>query len=766
MLNNSLEIDKIINRSLDLAKERQHIYVTIEHLLLAMLEHKPFAKCLDQFGIDVISMTGEVSAYVDSLSSITLDVADPELTPQKTTALERLFNRSVTQVLFTGRRQIQTIDLYVSMMAEGNSHAHYYLMKYGCSKIEFIAHWQRTYKVDAADKATKLTDEQANEILEEYTINLSELAKQGKLEPLIGRETEIDEIMNVLAKKFKANVLLVGDPGIGKTQLIEGIAKQIVETPEDVPEFIRDHAVYSLEIGSLLAGSKYRGDFEEKVKNVLEALNTKKKAILFIDEAHMMSGAGSGNNSSVDFANMIKPAITKGTLKVIASTTWEEFYESFEKDRALMRRFYKVSMDEPDHTTTVKILTGIAHRLNEFHDVKITDAAISAAVTASTRYIHDRKNPDKSIDLLDAACAKRRVAGHHGWQITDEDINQQVERMTGVPADRVSATEGTANTDRVQGLEVAIKSRLFGQDQVIDGILDRVYMGFAGLANETKPQASFLFLGPTGTGKTETAKALAENLDMKLIKYDMSEYGEKHAVSSLIGPPPGYVGFDDKNVAGGRLITDLSKNPYAILLFDEVEKAHPDIFNIFLQLLDEGTVTGSNGKVVNAKNCIIIMTSNLGSADADRNAIGFGTQERTGDDDRALKEFFKPEFRNRIDYICKFNKLDMLAIKKIVLKFSDKLREQLENTHRITLELSESLITHLAEVGYDPKMGARPLARKIDEVIRVPLSKKILFEKIKNSIITADYVNEEIIFSVKTKSVLIGHDTTVSNLLA
>jgi ATP-dependent Clp protease ATP-binding subunit ClpA len=765
MLNNSPEIDKIINRSLDLAKERQHIYVTIEHLLLAMLEHKPFSKCLDQFGIDVVSMTGEVSAYVDSLSSITLDVPNPELTPQKTTALERLFNRSVTQVLFTGRRQIQTIDLYVSMMAEGNSHAHYYLMKYGCSKIEFIAHWQRTYKVDAADKVTKLTDEQANEILEEYTINLSELAKQGKLEPLIGREPEIDEIMNVLAKKYKANVLLVGDPGIGKTQLIEGIAKQIVETPELVPEFIRDHAVYSLEIGSLLAGSKYRGDFEEKVKNVLEALNTKKKAILFIDEAHMMSGAGSGNNSSVDFANMIKPAITKGTLKVIASTTWEEFYESFEKDRALMRRFYKVSIDEPDHPTTVKILTGIAHRLNEFHDVKITDAAITAAVTASTRYIHDRKNPDKSIDLLDAACAKRRVAGHHGWQITEEDINQQVERMTGVPADRVSAVEGTDNTDRVQGLEVAIKSRLFGQDQVIDGILDRVYMGFAGLANETKPQASFLFLGPTGTGKTETAKLLAENLDMKLIKYDMSEYGEKHAVSSLIGPPPGYVGFDDKNVAGGRLITDLSKNPYAILLFDEVEKAHPDIFNIFLQLLDEGTVTGSNGKVVNAKNCIIIMTSNLGSADADRNAIGFGDQQRTGDDDRALKEFFKPEFRNRIDYICKFNKLDTLAIKKIVLKFSDKLREQLENTHRITLELSESLITHLAEVGYDPKMGARPLARKIDEVIRVPLSKKVLFEKIKNSIIIADYVNEEITFVVKTKSVLIGHDTTVNNVL-
>lgn len=765
MLNNSPEIDKIINRSLDLAKERQHIYVTIEHLLLAMLEHKPFAKCLDQFGIDVVSMTGEVSAYVDSLSSITLDVADPEFTPQKTTALERLFNRSVTQVLFTGRRQIQTIDLYVSMMAEGNSHAHYYLMKYGCSKIEFIAHWQRTYKIDAADKVTKLTDEQASEILEEYTTNLSELARLGKLEPLIGRELEIDEIMNVLAKKYKANVLLVGDPGIGKTQLIEGIAKQIVETPDLVPEFIRDHAVYSLEIGSLLAGSKYRGDFEEKVKNVLEALNTKKKAILFIDEAHMMSGAGSGNNSSVDFANMIKPAITKGTLKVIASTTWEEFYESFEKDRALMRRFYKVSMDEPDYPTTVKILSGIAHRLNEFHDVKITDAAITAAVTASTRYIHDRKNPDKSIDLLDAACAKRRVAGHRGWQITEEDINQQVERMTGVPADRVSVIEGTDNTDRVQGLEIAIKSRLFGQDQVIDGILDRVYMGFAGLANETKPQASFLFLGPTGTGKTETAKLLAENLDMKLIKYDMSEYGEKHAVSSLIGPPPGYVGFDDKNVAGGRLITDLSKNPYAILLFDEVEKAHPDIFNIFLQLLDEGTVTGSNGKVVNAKNCIIIMTSNLGSADADRNAIGFGDQQRTGDDDRALKEFFKPEFRNRIDYICKFNKLDTLAIKKIVLKFSDKLREQLENTHRITLELSESLITHLAEVGYDPKMGARPLARKIDEVIRVPLSKKVLFEKIKNSIIIADYVNEEITFVVKTKSVLIGHDTTVNNVL-
>ncbi len=737
-MTNSPEIESIIEQSIEFAKTRKHQYVTIEHLLLSLISYPAFKKCMVSFGADVDSMTTEVSSYLDSLHAIVSK--EEEVVPRKTNSLERVMNRSVTQVLFTGRRQVTTIDLYLSICSEGNSHAQYFLLKYGINKNEFVAHWQKHYK--GSEFPSALSENQADEILEEYTTNLSDLAKQGKLEPLIGRSKELDEIVNVLAKRFKSNVLMVGDPGVGKTAIAEGLASLIEDG--EAPDFLDGHQVYSLEVGSLLAGSKYRGDFEEKVKAVIDALNTKKKAILFIDEAHTMQGAGSSNNGGPDFANMIKPAITKGTLKVIASTTWEEFYESFEKDRALMRRFYRVGIDEPSHDSTVKILSGLAARLNDFHNVQILEEAVVAAVDTASRYIHDRKNPDKSIDLLDAACAKQRVAENKDAIITKEMIYEQVERFTGVPADKMTGD----NNDRINNLELNIKGKLYGQDETVQEVLERVYVSFAGISNETKPMASFLFLGPTGTGKTELAKLLSKNLDMPLLKYDMSEYGEKHSVSSLIGPPPGYVGFGDSQVGGGRLISDLSKNPHAIMLFDEVEKAHPDIFNIFLQMLDEGKITGSNGKVVNCKNTIIIMTSNLGSSDSERLNIGFGSQEKKGEDDKALKDFFKPEFRNRIDLICKFNKLDTLAIKKIVVKFTEDLKQQLVDKHNITFNLTEPVIEYLAEQGYDKKMGARPLARKIDELIRVPLSKKILFERIKNATITAVVGSDGIEFNV------------------
>jgi ATP-dependent Clp protease ATP-binding subunit ClpA len=748
-MNNSPEIESIIEQAIVFAQDRKHQYCTVEHLLLALVSHKPFKKCLDNFGADSDSMINDVTAYIDSLHAIVSQ--DPDNITRKTLSLERVMNRSITQVLFTGRRQVTTVDLYLSIMSEGNSHAHYFLLKYGVAKNEFVVHWQKTYKGE--EYTTSLTDNQADEILEEYTINLTDLAKQGKLEPMIGRAKEVDDIVNVLAKKFKSNVLMVGDPGVGKTAIAEGLAQQIFD--KECPEFLHDYELYSLEIGSLLAGSKYRGDFEEKVKNVLEALNTKKKAILFIDEAHTMQGAGAANSGSIDFANMIKPAITKGTLKVIASTTWEEYYESFEKDRALMRRFYRVSVDEPSNESTIRILSGLAARLNEFHSVNITDDAVKAAVEMSGRYIHERKNPDKSIDLLDAACAKQRVAGNKDAVITKELVYDQVEKFTGVPADKLKGD----NLDLIQNLDTNIKGKLYGQDETVQQVLERVYVSYAGIGNETKPQASFLFLGPTGTGKTELAKLLSKNLDMPLLKYDMSEYSEKHSVSSLIGPPPGYVGFGDSQVGGGRLIGDLSKNPHAIMLFDEVEKAHPDIFNIFLQMLDEGTITGSNGKKVSCKNTIIILTSNLGSADSERANIGFGSTEKTGEDDKAMKEFFKPEFRNRLDLVCKFGKLDQLAIKKIVIKFTEDLKKQLLEKHSIVLNLSEPAVEYLAEKGYDKKMGARPLARKIDELVRVPLSKKILFERIKNASVNVVVENGEIAFEVSQKlTAKVGED--------
>ena len=606
-MNTSPEIESIIEQALEQAKSRKHEYVTLEHLLLALVIHPPFKKCLNSFGVDTGLMIDEISSYLDGLHSI--ESVELNVTPKRTNTLERAMNRSVTQVLFTNRKQVTTIDLYLSLTSENNSHAHYFLLKYGVFRNEFAQHWQKNYK--GGDYATSLTSNQADDILEEFTINLTQLARKNKLEPVIGRSKEIDDIINVLAKRFKANVLMVGDPGVGKTAIAEGIANAIISG--DIPEFLEGFELYSLEIGSLLAGSRYRGDFEEKVKTILEALATKKNTILFIDEAHTMQ-AGGTSNGSVDFANMIKPAITKGNLKIIASTTWEEFYESFEKDRALMRRFYKISIDEPSHDSTIRILNGLSARLNDFHSVNITEEAIKASVESADRYIHDRKNPDKAIDLLDAACAKQRVLGNKEAKITKELIHEQVEKYTGVPADKLSNN----NYERINNLDAGIKSKLYGQDETVDKVLERVYVSFAGIGNETKPIASFLFLGPTGTGKTELAKLLSKNLEMPLLKYDMSEYSEKHSVSSLIGPPPGYVGFGDSQVQGGRLISDLSKNPHAIMLFDEVEKAHPDIFNIFLQILDEGTITGSNGKKVSCKNTVIILTSNLGSADSER----------------------------------------------------------------------------------------------------------------------------------------------------
>jgi ATP-dependent Clp protease ATP-binding subunit ClpA len=749
-LNTSPEIENIISRAIETAKSYNHEYVTIEHLLHALITHQPFKKVLNQFNVDTDLMIGEIESYLNGLHAI--ESKDPECVPKKTNSLERVMNRGVTQVLFTGRRQVTTMDLYLSIATEGNTHAHYFLLKYGVNKTQFIEFWQKNYR---HQDSQSISSDQADDILEEYTTNLTKLARDDKLEPVIGRVSEIDDIINVLAKRFKANVLMVGDPGVGKTAIAEGIAQAVVN--KEVPEFLDGHEVYSLEIGNLLAGSKYRGEFEEKVKEVIMALEVKKNCILFIDEAHTMGGAGSTSNGSVDFANMIKPAITKGTLKVIASTTWEEYYESFEKDRALMRRFYRVTIDEPSHDTTVRILRGLSERLNDFHDVNITEDAIEAAVEMADRYIHERKNPDKSIDLLDAACAKQRVAENKGVDITKTLIFDQVEKFTGVPADKLKGD----NVDRITNLDVNVKSKLYGQDDVVDNVIERVYVSFAGIGNETKPIASFLFLGPTGTGKTELAKLLSSNLDMPLLKYDMSEYSEKHSVSSLIGPPPGYVGFSDSQVQGGRLISDLSKQPHSIMLFDEVEKAHPDIFNIFLQMLDEGTITGSNGKQVSCKNCLIILTSNLGSADGERSNIGFGDPDKVGEDDKAMKNFFKPEFRNRLDMVCKFGKLDTLSIKKIVVKFVADLQKALIEKHNITLNFSEDAIDHLAEVGYDSKLGARPLARKIDELVRVPLSKKILFEQIKDAnvmCLIADDTKEITFASTKKQTAQVGDD--------
>ena len=735
-MQNNPEIEQIIDSAIRLARDLSHEYVMTEHVLLALLRYNPFHRVLEKFGTDVVMFDTELEAYLKNQAAL---VTGKDAPPKKTNALERVFNRALTQVLFTGRRSVSTIDLYLAMMAENNSHAHYFLLKYGVRKPEFVEFWQKNYNHNDA----VITDQQATEILTEHCVNLTALAQEDRLEPMIGRATELDEMITVLARKFKANVLMVGDPGVGKTAIVEGLAQEVAAGR--VPEFLKGHEVWSLEIGSLLAGSKYRGEFEEKFKQVIQALEAKKKCILFVDEAHTMKGAGSSSQSTLDMANMLKPAITKGNLKVVASTTWEEYYESFEKDRALMRRFHRVTIDEPDAVTTEQILIGLSPRLESFHNVLIDTEAITAAVELSDRYIHDRKNPDKSIDLLDGACARERVRDAGLITVNRDLIMAQVSRVTEVPLDRLQ----NERSNKIIDLESNIKQHLYGQDEAVDRVLERVYINFSGIGNARRPIASFLFLGPTGTGKTELAKLLAENLDMKLLKYDMSEYQERHTVSGLIGAPPGYVGFEDGNLGGGKLISDISKHPFNVILFDEIEKAHPDVINIMLQMLDEARITSSAGKTVDLKNSIIIMTSNLGARDNENNNIGFGTSlERTGEEDRAMKDFFRPELRNRIDQICKFAKLDSLAIKKIVIKFVAELQASLADK-RIRLTLSEAVIDLLAEKGYDSKMGARPLGRKIDELIRVPLSKKILFDRLTDCNLQAVLVDDQVQFMVE-----------------
>jgi ATP-dependent Clp protease ATP-binding subunit ClpA len=741
----SAEIEHIVEQAVAIASQNQHEYVVTEHLLLAMLRYAPFRRVVDKFGVNIDMLDAELDAYVVSLVSL---VKDSSETPKKTQALERIFNRANVQAMFTGRRVFGVIDLYLSIMSESNSHAQYYMLKYGMKKVEFVEFWQKNYQ----PQDVKMSSNQADEILAEHCTSLTVRAEKNQLEPMIGRSKELEEMITVLARRFKANVLMVGDPGVGKTHIVDGLAQEI--QAGRVPEFLKGHEVWSLEIGSLLAGSKYRGEFEEKFKQVISALEAKKNCILFVDEAHTMKGAGAGSTAGLDFANMLKPAITKGSLKIVASTTWEEFYESFEKDRALMRRFYRLAVDEPDTATTEQILIGLSPRLEQFHNVMIDTEAMTTAVELANRYIHDRKNPDKSIDIIDAACARERVKDQGTVTITRDMIEQQVARMTGVPTDKLQ----NERSAKIVELESNIKQKLYGQDSAVDAVLDRVYISFAGISNEKRPMASFLFLGPTGTGKTELARLLSQNLDMNLLKYDMSEFQERHSVASLIGAPPGYVGFEDGNVGGGKLISDISKNPFSIILFDEIEKAHPDVSNILLQMLDEGTITSSSGKRVNVKNCIIILTSNLGAAASEVNNIGFGSQEKTGEDERALKEFFKPEMRNRIDQIVKFSKLDTLAIKKVVVKFTEELKTSLL-AKNIRLNMTEAVIDMLADKGYDAKMGARPLSRKIDQLIRVPLSKRILFDRLSNCDITADMLDDAVVFDVVAHEIpVVGDD--------
>ena len=748
MIEPSQQLQKIFDSSVEIAKNFKHRLITLEHLIFAVMSDQEAYEGLKAYGADVDYIKSNLEHYLkNNLNDIV--ATNETIVPKKTNSVERVLNRCFTQVLFSGRNQMETADVIVSILSEKNSFAFYFLTKGGITKEKFVQHFQKhmvnedDYFDQEGDVA--LTTGQADKIIDQFCDNLSLKAKQKVLDPVIGRDTELEDITLVLARRQKSNVLMVGDPGVGKTAIAEGLARKIFE--KKVPKFIQDHSVYSLDIGSLVAGSKYRGDFEERIKAVLMSLERKGKIILFIDEAHMMSGAGSANQGSNDLANMLKPALAKGGLKVIASTTWEEYRKYFEKDRALMRRFQRITLDEPSEDLTIKIIKGVKRYYEKFHNVFITNEAIEQAVKLSVKYMSDKKLPDKAIDIIDCASARYKLTddpvNEDVQQIVDvEQVTYEISKMVGMPLETVAQKE----SKNLAGLEQSMKGAVFGQDEAVETLLDKIFVAQAGLKAPDKPIGSFLFLGPTGCGKTETAKQLSAKMGMHLIRFDMSEYQEKHSVARLIGAPPGYVGYDEN---AGQLITKLQENPNSILLLDEIEKAHPDVSNILLQFMDNGFVTGSNGKQADGRNSILIMTSNLGAADNERNTIGFDDLEKDGEDDKAVKNFFPPEFRNRLDGIIKFDKLSAGVVKSIVNKFISELNLQLKDKN-IVLKPDETTIEWLTQKGYNKKMGARPLGRVLDNKIKTPLSKRVLFGDLVNGgIVTITMNGDEPMFDVK-----------------
>ena len=715
MVEPSDNLQAVFEKAIETAKKLHHEYLTIEHLLFAMLLEDAFTKTVQGYGSNVDELRKNLADYLQNKCS-EITTQEVVVKPKKTQSVERVLNRAFTQVLFNGRQRIEPTDVFLAMMGEKRSWAHYYIAQANIDKDKFADYLNNNIEEVEEDQQ----DSASSKALASFTTNLNEQVKKNKIDPVIGRIDELENIALAMGRRSKNNVILVGDPGVGKTAIAEGLAFNIVKGA--VPDFLKDYQVFNLDISAMLAGSKYRGDFEERFKQVLKGLSKKGKTVLFIDEAHMISGAGSASNSANDLANMMKPALSKGNIKVVASTTWEEYRKHFEKDRALMRRFQRITVDEPTQEVTLQILKGIKKYYEDFHKVKIKDDALQAAVKLSVKYQADKKLPDKAIDLIDLACSRfnLKIAGER--VVTEAEITHELSRVVQIPEEVVAETE----SHNLATLQDKLEADVFGQDLAVQEVVDKIIVAQAGLKSENKPIGSFVFMGPTGCGKTETAKALAKHLGTKLLRFDMSEYQEKHSISKLIGSPPGYVGFEEN---AGMLITQIQENPNAVLLFDEVEKSHPDVSTVLLQMMDNGFVTGSNGKKADCRQLILILTTNAGAQDAEKNVIGFGTQEKDYSD-KELNKFFTPEFRNRLDGIITFNKLGKATMVKVVDKFIDELRNQVKDKG-VKIKADKEAINWLIDKGFDPKMGARPLQRVIDKEIKRDLAKMMLFGELR-----------------------------------
>jgi len=738
MVEPSKDLQLVFDKAVKDAQKLKHEYVTLEHLLFSMLCSENFYNLVKGFGADPDYLKSNLEHYLkNSCDDIKTEVE--KFKPKKTQTVERCLNRAFTQTLFNGRSHIELSDVMLSIISEKKSHAAFYCDQAGIDKDKFASYLSSEVEVEEEEEMSGA----AAKALRSFTTNLNDEVKKKTIDPVIGRKEELDAIALALGRRNKNNVLLVGDPGVGKTAIAEGLAFNIEQ--KTVPAFLQDYNVYNLDIGSMLAGSKYRGDFEERFKLVIQALKKKGKTIMFIDEAHMISGAGAGGgNSANDLANMLKPALSKGNIKVVASTTWEEYRKYFEKDRALMRRFQRVTVDEPTASVTKDILLGLKKYYEDYHKTTITEAAIDEAIKLSVKYQADKKLPDKAIDLIDQACSRFNLKEVIGDKIVDAfEIQYELAKAVNLPEEQVSERE----TENLANLERNIKRQVYGQDKAVESIVDKILVAQAGLKSADKPIGSFVFMGPTGTGKTETAKALATNLGVKLVRFDMSEYQEKHSVSKLIGSPPGYVGHED---SAGQLIVKLQENPNCVLLLDEIEKAHPDVSQILLQIMDNGKITGSNGKEADARNCVLILTTNLGAADSEKNSIGFGGDFQDNSyEDKALKKFFSPEFRNRLDGVITFAKLGKEIMLKIVGKFLVELKDQVKDK-RVKISITDETLDYLVDKGFDPKMGARPLQRVIDKEIKMPLARELLFGKLKDGgNLTIDVVDNAIVLKVE-----------------